>query len=682
MMDRSDADLLGAFARSRSEAAFRALVDRHLDHVHSVAWRVTRRHDLAADVAQLVFVRLAERHRHLPAGLSLAAWLHMNTRSLAIDLVRAEVARRRREQEFSHGSIMNPPDAANWSALESSLDEAVEALPAPDRDAILLRFYQKHTHAGVGRHLGVNEDAARMRIQRALEKLRELLARRGVTTTAAALAATLPTHAISAAPAALAASISSAAIGTAAIETTTLTTATAIMTKSHAATAAAIAIALPIIVLQYSDNRRLRADAADLRNRANALAAQVSSLPLSADGRTSLEPESTADPAATPRSPATLREILAQSDSMGRIRALLEFADTVPTGDIAAVVEELRNSTPEWDPDAKMLMRVLLTRWARENPDAALASLKTMDIKKGEEASTLLSGLAAADPQRAAAWLTDPENRLVDFPVMGQILAGSIGKEWVRQDPAAAMAWAANLPDTQRSGALVGVLGTLAGTDPGRAASLATQLDEDAGGARRRVIGDIAQAWAKSSPAEAMAWARSLPGDDGTTAMLKSLESWSRNEPAAAAQHLDQLAAEPYSGEALRLVTESWVRQAPNDAATWLANRPEGEAKNTAMGTVMWNWTKQNPEAASTWLHDQASGPARDAGVRGLALATFDNDPAAALTWAASISDQTSRAESMKVGMNEWLKRDNTAARTWAATHGIPVPEATTPAGK
>jgi hypothetical protein len=100
------------------------------------------------------------------------------------------------------------------------------------------------------------------------------------------------------------------------------------------------------------------------------------------------------------------------------------------------------------------------------------------------------------------------------------------------------------------------------------------------------------------------------------------------------------------------------------------------------MGTVMWNWTKQNPEAASTWLADQASGPARDAGVRGLALATFDNDPAAALSWAANISDQTSRAESIKVGMNEWLKRDNTAAGTWAANNGIPVPEATPPAGK
>jgi RNA polymerase sigma factor (sigma-70 family) len=679
-MDPFDADLLSTFARSRSEAAFRALVDRHLDHVHSVAWRVTRRHDLAADVAQLVFVRLAERHHRLPAGLSLAAWLHINTRSLAIDLVRTEVARRRREQEFFHGSIMNPPDSATWSELESSLDEAVEALPTSDREAILLRFYQNHTHAGVGRHLGLNEDAARMRVQRALEKLRELLARRGVTTTATALAATLPTHAISAAPAALAASISSAAIGTAAIKTTILTTATATMTKSHAATAAAIAIALPIIVLQYSDNRRLRAEAAGLRDQAGALAAQLSSSPPPITDQIRLSQEAVADPAATPRPPATLQEILAQRDSMSLIRAMLEFADTVPIGDIASVIEELRNSTPEWDPDAKMLMRVLLTRWASENPDAALASLKTMDIKKGEEASTLLSGLAAADPQRAAAWLTDPENPLVDFPFMGQILAGSIGKEWVRQDPAAALAWAEKLPDTQRGGALVGVLGTLAGTDPARAASLATQLDE--GGTRRHVIGDIAQAWAKSSPTEAMAWARSLPGEDGTTAMLKSLESWSRNEPAAAASHLDQLAAEPYSGEALRLVTESWVRQAPNDAATWLANRAEGDAKNTAMGTVMWNWTKQNPEAASTWLADQASGPARDAGVRGLALATFDNDPAAALSWAANISDQTSRAESIKVGMNEWLKRDNTAARTWAANNDIPVPEATPPAGK
>lgn len=682
MLASSDTELLDDFTRTRSEAAFYALVERHLGHVHSVAWRVTRSPELAADAAQHVFSRLAQRASTLPPGVSLSAWLHTTTRSCAIDLVRSEEARRRREKEFHHHTVMNAPTPPDWSEMEPVIDEAVESLSPGDRESILLRFYQNLSHAEIGRRLNLAEDAARMRVQRSLEKLRRFLARKGVTTTASALAATLPVYAVQAAPLSLTASITTTALGSAgtAAAAQSLHTTVTTMTKTHLATVAVIAVAVPIIALQYLQNSQLKEEARALRSATKlATAAAPPVLPGSVSPPTGEPAESiSADPSPTAnRSPSsTLHEILAQKDPVNRIRALMEYAQSIPADAIAAVLKDLREGTPEWDPEAKMVKHMLLTRWARESPDAAYASLDSLDLQKqGSDGISIVASLAALDPNRAVTWLQNPDNKLIDFPFVGQILAGTIGKEWVRQDPAAALEWARSLPENQQGGAYVGVLGTLAGTDPAAAASLAVQLDP--GGARHNVIGDIAESWARKSPQEALDWARSLDDQDGRTATRKALGGWALTEPAAAATYLDQLPAAEVDGQLLKSVAGPWTSQAPAAAATWVASRPEGDGKNQAMGDVMWNWTKQNPVEASTWLHDQPPGPSRDAGINGLALATFDNDPEGALTWAASISDEKTRAGSLAIGLGAWSKKDAAAAEAWAARQGLTLPEPT-----
>src|SRR5205823_9468981 len=80
-----------------------------------------------------------------------------------------------------------------------------------DRTAILLRFFEQRDFGSVGEALGSNEDAARMRVNRALEKLESLLKHRGVTTSAAAVGVALSVNAVQAVPAGLAATISTAA---------------------------------------------------------------------------------------------------------------------------------------------------------------------------------------------------------------------------------------------------------------------------------------------------------------------------------------------------------------------------------------------------------------------------------------------------------------------------------------
>ena len=92
-----------------------------------------------------------------------------------------------------------------WQRIQPVLDDALHELKEADREALVLRFLEDRPLREVGTRLGLKENAARMRVDRALDKLRGLLAKRGITSTAAALAVVLAEQAGVAAPAGLAA---------------------------------------------------------------------------------------------------------------------------------------------------------------------------------------------------------------------------------------------------------------------------------------------------------------------------------------------------------------------------------------------------------------------------------------------------------------------------------------------
>ena len=181
----NDDELIREFASSRSEQAFRRLVDRHCDLVFSVASRVTQNPDLARDVSQQVFSKLAARPGAVATGVPLSAWLHRTCRSLAIDLVRSEEARRKREVTLSASPLMNAEPSPDWSSLEPVIDSLIDELPELERRAVVMRFYEKRSHGAIGASLGLTEEAARKRLDRALERLRGLLAKRGIAISSA-----------------------------------------------------------------------------------------------------------------------------------------------------------------------------------------------------------------------------------------------------------------------------------------------------------------------------------------------------------------------------------------------------------------------------------------------------------------------------------------------------------------
>ena len=211
-----DVTLLRRYAEEGSESSFTELVRRHVDLVYGAALRRTGGDPhRAADVAQQVFTTLARDARKLSRHSVLAAWLHTATRNAALNLMVSEQRRKTRESEALAPESITGEANPDWDRLRPLLDAAIDELPETDRAAVVLRFLERRPFAEIGTALQVSEDAARMRTDRALDKLRSALARRGVTSTAAALGVIVSSQPLISAPTGLVVAVASQALAAA-----------------------------------------------------------------------------------------------------------------------------------------------------------------------------------------------------------------------------------------------------------------------------------------------------------------------------------------------------------------------------------------------------------------------------------------------------------------------------------
>lgn len=273
-----EAELLRRYAEQGREEAFAELVHRHIGLVHSAARRQVPGEAAAADVTQAVFTELARHARRLARHPALAGWLYTTTRHLAARHVRGETRRRRREQEAHAMQQLGRDEAPEpaWDRVGPVLDEAMHDLGETDRLAVLLRCFEQRTFAEVGARLGLSENAARMRVDRALDRLRGHLARRGITSTAAALALALGGHAVATVPATLTASVTAGALAAGAAGSTFGILTLMASTKLKAALAAALAVGVgTALVVQHQTGERLRRDNAALRTELARLSAEA-----------------------------------------------------------------------------------------------------------------------------------------------------------------------------------------------------------------------------------------------------------------------------------------------------------------------------------------------------------------------------------------------------------------------
>lgn len=213
-MPPTDCDLLQRFVAEGRQDAFAELVNRRIDLVYAAALRqVSGDTHRAQDIAQQVFITLARKAHALTRHPSLLGWLYTTTHYAAVDAIRAEQRRQRREEEAHAMDELAPWPAADIGhKLRPVLDAAMHELNERERQIVLLRFFDQQSFAAIGAELGLSENAAQKSAERALDKLHALLAKRGIRSTTAALGVSLANEMALAAPPGLAASVTGIAL--------------------------------------------------------------------------------------------------------------------------------------------------------------------------------------------------------------------------------------------------------------------------------------------------------------------------------------------------------------------------------------------------------------------------------------------------------------------------------------
>ncbi|MGH7968633.1 MAG: RNA polymerase sigma factor, partial [Limisphaerales bacterium] len=343
-----DAELLARYAAEKSETAFAEFTRRQVDLVYSAALRLTQGDaESAKDITQQVFTEAARHASRLARHPALVGWLYTTTRLIAWRANRTEQRRKAREQEAHTMNEILHDDALplDWGQLRPVLEDAMHELDDKDRHAVLLRFFQNQTLSQVGEALHLTENAARMRVERALERLRGKLARRGITTTAAALAATVSAYAVQSAPAGFAVTLSAAAIAGSAIPTSTiiaLTKTLAMTTLQKSIVATALAAAVGTGIYAFHQNTQFKAQIQTLQQQQAPLTEQIQRLE-NERGQSSNQLAALSDENARLKSGRTEAELLKLRGQVGSLRqraAASEAKAAQPAGGLAKMMND------------------------------------------------------------------------------------------------------------------------------------------------------------------------------------------------------------------------------------------------------------------------------------------------------------------------------------------------------
>lgn len=252
MSDDRNNRLIAEYDACRSDEAFGALVRQHINLVFATALRQVGDAGAAEEIAQNVFVTLAQASGKLRSHPTIAGWLHQTTLNKSRAWLRSELRRRHREQAAFDQQLTAAEGDSVWSPLVPLLDEALLKLREPDRLAVIMHFMEGQTFEEVGTALGLGEDTARKRVNRCLHELTHFFQRRGFAVPALTAATPLFALASHTAPAGLAPTVITAGLAAAhsAASASTLTLvkgALKIMAWTKANTAIAVGLTAVIV---------------------------------------------------------------------------------------------------------------------------------------------------------------------------------------------------------------------------------------------------------------------------------------------------------------------------------------------------------------------------------------------------------------------------------------------------
>ncbi len=463
----TDPELLAIWLEHRREAAFREIVARYAGLVHATARRTSGDESLAAEVSQLTFITLARKARSLTSCASLGGWLHRTAMMHAKNLLR-RTQRENRKLELLDMETHSPPSGDTWKDIQPVLDDALASLSDKDREALLLRFYRSLTIREIAATLGIATGAAQKRIDRATERLRGKLIRRGVQTSGTLSAALLAGFAADAQavvlPASIIASKAIAAGAASTISSSAIITLTTLMkTSTWITPAVVLLVAGALITTQRRSISKLEEETTGLQKQIVA----IDSTP--AKPRPVTQPTKANDSINWNEFVSKMEESRQggrfRSENMGSMRLIEVRLQSMTKEELSAELEKtaaLDLSPPYPDLIKGMIMTPLITKAPEIGLNKFMESLSD-DSDNWWEPNEALKQWAIKDPGQATAWLDSQiaagkfETKSLDGKNQLRILfEKTLIGVLLTADPVAASNRLQSLPSTHRADVLRG----------------------------------------------------------------------------------------------------------------------------------------------------------------------------------------------------------------------------------
>jgi RNA polymerase sigma factor (sigma-70 family) len=703
-----DSELLRAYVESRSEPAFAELTRRHVDLVYSAALRIAGEPQLARDVAQEVFLKLACQAASVRRGNALAAWLYRTAHSQAVNAVRTEARRRRREQEALRMSELEAGSESAWLALRPWLDQAMATLGREEQAALVLRFFTGRSLAEVGRALDISEEAARKRVNRAVEKLRVFFARRGLTVSAPAIGLALAANAVEAAPAAWAASVTTTALAGAAFggpgagASGTLICLLKGLTMTKLQTTAVGLLFVAGVLTPFLVN-----SGPSLKNQATSRGDQTAAAGLfRARANTSLVANATgALPSAGSSAFARLEAWLLQKDQARHPKLARDELRALVWSLAAAdypLAWRLRERLQSADLRGQF-QEALLYYWSQLDPRAALTAADGIleERARREAVDRALPTWAEKEPHAALAWVSQsqPEHRRA-FRLAAVIQA------MAKTDPPGAVAALEMLPlGLNRERALLGVVEQWVEQEPGATAGFVGELPFSS--QKARLLFSVAASWARLDPKAELAWLENLsdarerasvlvpsirglvdkrnileaaelirrfegdfkdnPGEVDNRCLTPILSTWVESDVPAAKAWALHLPEGPFRETALRSLMTYWSDHEPAGAAAFAATLPEGPTQREGMKNAVAEWCGHDAPSALPWVGELPQGSTRDAALAGVCEGLAWAQPVEAAQVVAHLPPGEVQTQSAVTVVEKWARTDPPAAAAWVA---------------
>ncbi|MFD0894256.1 sigma-70 family RNA polymerase sigma factor [Luteolibacter ambystomatis] len=630
----------------RPEAALRDLFTAHAGHVYATAVRCCRgRMDLAEEVTQAVFCEWMRSSATFPADVVPGGWLHRCTVYKSSEILRSEARRKQYERRAAtqQSLLATGADDPHWRELAPMIDEILEHLPTADRNALILRFYERCDFREVGRRLGLSADTAQKRVSRALQRLKAEFARRGIHSTGGTLGSYLATGIIFAPPPGF---LSSLTLPSLSPSTATLKTLTAIMstnTKLGILGAGLCATLAITALIQHHTLADQKQSIRDLQGRL-AAAGVPSSGPMvrSSSERRARTTSSGKDSAMRPED--LFAKALAETDPLKRMSEWTGLLQSMRKDEAVAVAEMFKNHMEDFDHERFLFLR----SWGALDGRAAADFLKKTGVYS-EDFTAVMAEWAHQDPAAAVAWLeANPMEK-------SSALVG-ITEGWARKDLASASRWVESQPGSQSRLDMLNVL-------------FKQQVEQ--GGL------EGAKTWFANIGSD--------PHNDNYRQRGYELlcVEISKGDPDAALQWLEQNATAAYArkSEAVDGVLRQIANRDGEKAVQWILDHPE-----------VYGWRGRShtlAEAVETWAKRETDGPADL--LKGLA-GTENYDPSVAafasstrarglyetsLEWTQTIGDPETRERIYSETANRWLSADRENAGSYLRNQGYTAEEIT-----